>query len=223
MLIQADTPVGQIATEYPMATKVFARHGMDFCCGGGKAIQKVCESKGLDVAAVLDEIREAVADPDSDMERWDEAPLDALIAHILKTYHEPLKEELPRLEFMAQKVNTVHGSKMPEVLSELLSTVVALRAELEGHMGKEEQILFPLILQGRGAMAGGPVAVMEQEHESAGDALQRLRELTGDFEVPAEACNTWRALWHGLASLEAETHQHIHLENNILFPRALAG
>ena len=90
-------------------------------------------------------------------------------------------------------------------------------------MGKEEQILFPLILQGRGAMAGGPVAVMEQEHQSAGDALERLRELTNDFEVPPEACNTWRALWHGLAALETGTHQHIHLENNILFPRALAG
>ena len=110
MTIQADTPVGQIATEYPMATKVFARHGMDFCCGGGQPIQTVCESKGLDVAAVLDEISEAVADPDSDMERWDEAPLDALITHILTNYHEPLKEELPRLEYMAEKVNTVHGS-----------------------------------------------------------------------------------------------------------------
>ena len=223
MTIQADTPVGQIATEYPMATKVFARHGMDFCCGGGKPIQNVCDSKGLDVAAVLDEIREAVADPDSDLERWDDAPLDALITHILTTYHEPLKEELQRLEFMATKVNTVHGSKMPEVLPELLSTVLALKAELEAHMAKEEQILFPLILQGRGTMAGGPIAVMESEHQSAGDALGRLRQLTGDFEVPPGACNTWRALWHGLAALETETHQHIHLENNILFPRALAG
>ena len=223
MTIQADTPVGQIATEYPMATKVFARHGMDFCCGGGAPIQKVCDSKGLDVAAVLDEIREAVADPDSDVERWDAAPLEDLITHILTTYHEPLKEELQRLEFMARKVNTVHGSKMPEVLSELLSTVLALKVELEEHMAKEEQILFPLILQGRGAMAGGPIAVMEQEHQSAGDALERLRELTGDFEVPPGACNTWRALWHGLAALETGTHQHIHLENNILFPRALAG
>jgi len=223
MTIQADTPVGQIATEYPMATKVFARHGMDFCCGGGKPIQNVCDSKGLDVAAVLDEIREAVADPDSDLERWDDAPLDALITHILTTYHAPLKEELQRLEFMATKVNTIHGSKMPEVLPELLSTVLALKAELEAHMAKEEQILFPLILQGRGTMAGGPIAVMESEHQSAGDALGRLRQLTGDFEVPHGACNTWRALWHGLAALETETHQHIHLENNILFPRALAG
>ena len=90
-------------------------------------------------------------------------------------------------------------------------------------MAKEEQILFPLILQGRGAMAGGPIAVMEHEHQSAGDALERLRELTGGYQVPAAACNTWRALWHGLAALESEMHQHIHLENNILFPRALAG
>lgn len=223
MMIQADTPVGRIATEYPMATRVFARHGMDFCCGGGQPIGEVCYSKGLDVTAVLEEIREAVANPNPDLERWDEASLDALIAHIVSAYHEPLKEELPRLEFMATKVNTVHGAKMPEVLPELLSTVLALKAELEAHMAKEEQILFPLILQGRGAMAGGPIAVMEHEHQSAGDALERLRELTGGYQVPAAACNTWRALWHGLAALESEMHQHIHLENNILFPRALAG
>lgn len=223
MTIQSDTPVGQIAAEYPLATKVFARHGMDFCCGGGKPIAEVCETKGLDVDAVLAEITEAVSSSDSDLERWDQAPLDDLIEHILVAYHAPLREELPRLEFMARKVNQVHGDKMPRELPELLSTILGLRAELEQHMLKEEQILFPLIGQGKGPMAGGPVAVMEQEHQAAGDALKRLRELTNDYEVPAAACNTWRALWHGLANLEERTHEHIHLENNILFPRALAG
>ena len=223
MTIQSDTPVGQIAAEYPLATKVFARHGMDFCCGGGKPIADVCETKGLDVDAILAEIGDAVADSDADLERWDQAPLNDLIRHILVEYHAPLREELPRLESMARKVNQVHGDKMPEVLSELLSTVLGLRVELEQHMLKEEQILFPMIEQGRGPMARGPVSVMEQEHQAAGDALLRLRELTNDYEVPAAACNTWRALWLGLADLERRTHQHIHLENNILFPRALAG
>ncbi len=90
-------------------------------------------------------------------------------------------------------------------------------------MAKEEQILFPMIRRGHGAMAAGPISVMEHEHDSAGNALRRLRKLTGEFSVPADACNTWRALWHGLSALEQALHEHIHLENNILFPRALAG
>jgi regulator of cell morphogenesis and NO signaling len=108
------------------------------------------------------------------------------------------------------------------MLSELLSVYVALKSALEQHMAKEEQILFPMIRQGQGAMADGPISVMEHEHDAAGAALARLRDLTNGYEVPGEACNTWRALWHGLAALEEALHQHIHLENNILFPRALS-
>jgi regulator of cell morphogenesis and NO signaling len=103
----------------------------------------------------------------------------------------------------------------------LTENYLALKQELEQHIPKEEQILFPLIKQGQGAMAGGPIAVMEQEHENAGTALKNIRRLSSDFEVPEGACNTWRALWAGLEDLEKELHQHIHLENNILFPRAL--
>ena len=156
-------------------------------------------------------------------ERWDEAPLSDIIEHILAVYHRPLAEELPRLESMARKVLDVHGDKDPERLSELVSVFAALRGELEEHMVKEEKVLFPMIQQGQGVMADGPISVMEHEHESAGDALRRLRELTNDYEVPENACNTWRALWHGLAALEEAMHRHIHLENNILFPRALEG
>jgi regulator of cell morphogenesis and NO signaling len=124
---------------------------------------------------------------------------------------------------MARKVFRVHGEKQPEMLGGILDTLLALKAELESHMSKEEQILFPMIRQGQGARTAAPVSVMEHEHESAGAALQRLRELTGGYEVPEGACNTWRALWFGLAELETSLHQHIHLENNILFPRALAS
>jgi regulator of cell morphogenesis and NO signaling len=124
---------------------------------------------------------------------------------------------------MAAKVLEVHRDKDPQRLAELIKVYGGLKAELLNHMAKEEQILFPMILRGQGAMAGGPISVMEQEHESAGAALRRLRELTDDYQVPAEACNTWRALWHGLEALEQSLHQHIHLENNILFPRALQG
>jgi regulator of cell morphogenesis and NO signaling len=221
--ISNDTPVGQIAVEHPLATRVFARHGIDFCCGGGKPIAEVCSTKGLDTKAVLQELEEELSGADVDLQRWDEAELDALIDHILVTYHRPLAEELPRLELMAQKVFVVHGQRQPKVLGELLATFLGLKAELESHMMKEEQILFPLIRQGRGSSTAAPVAVMEHEHESAEGALERLRELTNGYEVPEGACTTWRALWHGLADLEESLHQHIHLENNILFPRALAS
>jgi regulator of cell morphogenesis and NO signaling len=223
MTIELESKVGQIATEYPLATRVFARHGIDFCCGGGRPLGEVCSERGVDGASVLAEIDKELADPNSSEVRWDQAPLGDLVEHILATYHRPLDEELPRLEAMARKVFAVHGDKQPEALSELLSVYVGLKVELDAHMEKEEQILFPMIKRGEGAMADGPISVMEDEHETAGSALRRLRELTNDYEVPAEACNTWRALWHGLQALEVSLHQHIHLENNILFPRALAG
>jgi regulator of cell morphogenesis and NO signaling len=221
VMIQADTPVGKIASEHPIATRVFARHEIDFCCGGGRPISEICEAKGLETAAILDEIETELSGADTSPARWIDAPLPELIDHIVSTYHRALDEELPRLEFMARKVLRVHGDKAPEVLPALVSTLLDLKAELEQHMIKEEEILFPMILSGQGSTASAPISVMEHEHESAGAALRRLRELTDDYRVPEGACNTWQALWHGLAALEEDMHQHIHLENNILFPRSL--
>jgi regulator of cell morphogenesis and NO signaling len=221
MTIQSDSRVGEIATEHPMATKVFHRHGIDFCCGGGRPLSEACATRGVDAGLVLEEIKKELETTSEPQKRWDQEPLDDMIDHILVTYHEPLGEELPRLEAMATKVNEVHGAAYPETVPKILNVVLGLKAELESHMAKEEQVLFPMIRAGQGAMVGGPVSVMEQEHESAGAALTNLRELTNNYEVPEWACNTWRALWHGLEALEEELHQHIHLENNILFPRAL--
>ncbi len=221
MTIQAESKVGQIAAEHPLSTRVFARHEIDFCCGGGRPIGEICEEKGLETETILAEITAELAGPADDSTRWDEAPLPALIDHILATYHRALDEELPRIEFMARKVLRVHGDRAPDVLPELVSVFLGLKTELEQHMMKEEQILFPMIKTGRGEMASAPISVMEHEHESAGAALHRLRELTDGYQPPEGACNTWRALWHGLGALEESTHQHIHLENNILFPRAI--
>jgi regulator of cell morphogenesis and NO signaling len=221
MSINAESKVGQIAAEHPLATRVFARHGLDFCCGGGRPLGEVCSERGLESGTILAEIEREIAAPSTSEVRWDQAPINDLVEHILVAYHAPLAEELPRLEAMARKVAKVHGDKRPVELPELLSVYLVLKAELEQHMAKEEQILFPMIKAGQGAMAEGPISVMEQEHDSAGGALKRLRELTDDYQVPEEACNTWRALWHGLAALEEALHQHIHLENNILFPRTL--
>ncbi len=221
MTIKSDTTLGQVAAEHPLATRVFHRHGMDFCCDGGRTLQEACAAQGLDTESILEDIRKELSNTTTPEEQWLQAPLEDLIDYILVAYHQPLQEELPRLEAMARKVLAVHRDKDPERLSELVEVYAGLKAELDQHMVKEERILFPMINQGQGAMAGGPVSMMQHEHDSAGTALRRLRELTNDYQVPPEACHTWQALWHGLAALEESLHQHIHLENNILFPRAL--
>jgi len=221
MNIEKESTVGELATTYPLATRVFHRHGINYCCGGGKPLEEVCAKKGLDVQAVVDEIAKELADSPEPTQRWDEASFEDLIQHILLTYHKSHKEELPRLDAMAKRVLEVHGEKMPDVLPELERIVAGLRSELEQHMFKEEQVLFPMILQGQGGNALGPIECMEAEHSSATDALSRMRELTNGFTVPMGACNTWTALWHGMAALETDLQEHIHLENNILFPRAL--
>jgi regulator of cell morphogenesis and NO signaling len=221
MAFEQQTVGELVAADYRKA-EVFKRHGIDFCCGGGKPLGEVCAAKGLDTSAILGEIERELWQAPVDLKRWNEAELDALIDHILVTYHRRLDEALPHLESLARKVFKVHGERQPE-LGEILSTVVSLKGELEVHMKKEEEILFPMIRQGQGSRAADPVTAMEHEHESAGKALERLRELTNGYQVPEGACNSWRALWHGLADLEESLHQHIHLENNILFPRALAS
>ncbi len=223
MTIDRQTTVGQIAARHPLTTRVFHRYEIDFCCGGGRPLADVCEERGLDTEEVRREIEEILADEGSGGTDWNQAPLEELIDHIVAAFHRPLDQELPRIEGMARKVLAVHGEKDPERLSALLETFMGLKAELQSHMLKEEQVLFPMIRRGQGAMAGAPISVMEHEHDSAGDALRRLRELTGDYTVPAEACMTWRALWSALEALESAMHEHIHLENNILFPRALAS
>ncbi len=221
--ITTGTPVGQVATQYPLSTRVFARHHIDFCCGGGRPLADVCRSKGLDADRILAEVQQEIAGPDVVGERWDEAPVEALIDHIVNRYHGGLREELPRLEAMARKVHRVHGDRDPERLTALLSVYLAMKAELDDHLLKEEAILFPAIRRGQTISRNGPIAVMLREHDDAGEALRQLRILTDDYTPPADACTTWRALWHGLEALEADLHQHIHLENNILFPRALAA
>lgn len=223
MSINTQSRVGELAAEHPLATRVFARHGIDFCCGGGRPLKEACDRLGLDSEAIVAEIKNELETSKEPEHRWDLAPLDDLIHHIVETYHKPLKEELPRLQFMAEKVLKVHGDKDPERLGSLVSVFHDLKSELDEHMVKEERILFPMIESGQGASANGPISVMEHEHDSTAQYLRRLRELTNNYEVPEGACNTWRALWHGLAALEASLHRHIHLENNILFPRSLSS
>jgi len=224
-MIHATPPItplstlADLATSFAGAARVFHRHGLDFCCHGRVSLESACATRRLDVGALIGELAAGARDV-REFRGWSAAPLSELIEHVLERFHASHREELPRLAAAARKVEAVHGDKTscPRGLAELLERMVE---ELEDHMQKEEQVLFPLIRRGQGALAGMPVQVLEHEHLDHGANLQRVRELAHDFEAPPEACNTWRALYLGLAELERDLMEHIHLENNVLFPRAL--
>jgi regulator of cell morphogenesis and NO signaling len=215
--ITPQTTLAELATTQAGASRVFHRHGLDFCCHGQVPLEAACARKGLDPAALVAELER---EERPDFERWDEQPLDRLIAHLLERYHDAHRAELPRLVAMAQKVESVHADK-PGCPRGLAATLARVEVELEEHMQKEEQVLFPLIRAGRGRMTAVPIQVLESDHRDHARNLEQLRALTGGHTPPAEACNTWRALYLGLAELERELMQHIHLENNVLFPRAI--
>jgi regulator of cell morphogenesis and NO signaling len=219
-MMNTNRTLGELVKEAPAAAKVLHQHGLDFCCGGGQSFEAACAAEGLKPGEVLREIEALESDSETDV-RWDRQPLGDLIQHILKTYHEPLKVEVPRLVDLAAKVEAVHADKpdCPTGLSKLLADI---QLAVESHLAKEEQILFPLIVAGRGWTAHMPVQVMLHEHEDHGRNLRRIRELTHDFRLPKDACESWKELYRALAELEVELMNHIHLENNILFPRALA-
>jgi regulator of cell morphogenesis and NO signaling len=230
MDITPTTTVAEIAAGNPGTIRIFQRHQIDFCCGGKRPLGEVCEEKRVPFAELRRELAE-VDVPDRE-EPSLTAPLAVLIRRIVDGYHAGLREELPRLGAMIQKVLGAHGARHPE-LAPLAATFRSLREELEMHMVKEERILFPYVEKLEALDAGGeplaaspfgsiaaPIGMMEHEHENAGRALARMRELTGGYTAPEDACNTFRGLYHGLAHLETELHAHIHLENNVVFPRA---
>ena len=214
--LTAEATVGQIAAETPAAVRVFEKYGIDFCCGGRKGFVEVCASRGLDADAVITEIEAASVRGIAEETDWRTAPLGALIDHIVSRHHVYLKTNLPRIEAMIAKVMHAHGAAVPPIAK----VFTDMKEELDSHLMKEEAILFPMIRDtNHGAL--GPIRVMLAEHDSAGDALVTLRRLTQDYKTPAGACNTWKALYFELSDLERDLHRHIHLENNILFPRAL--
>lgn len=217
MNITPNIIVGQLAAKHPETTRVFERYKINYCCGGDRTLQVACEKLGLDIAAVQVDLADALVQSETTDRAWDNASPEELIEHILTVYHKPLKEELPRLEKLMNKVVKAHTDKAPDVLPELQSIFTAAKEELDQHLLKEENILFPMMLEKNTAMLSAPIARMKHEHEELGDALKRMRELTNNYEISPEACNTWRALWHGLEDFEKTIHQHLHLENNVLF------
>ena len=206
--------IGQIAVELPGATAVFRRLKLDFCCGGQVPLEQAAADKGLDLQAVVDEL--------SALQRPTELP-DAgtpteLIDHIVARYHEVHRAQLPELIRMARRVEAVHrdNPNTPHGLADALET---MEQELLMHMHKEEAVLFPMLRAGGNSFVSQPIAMMRHEHNDHGEALEHLASLTNDITPPMGACNTWRALYTGLAQLREDLINHIHLENNILFPQ----
>jgi regulator of cell morphogenesis and NO signaling len=219
--MNAATSLAEIAVTHPSAARVFYEHHLDFCCGGRRSLEDACLERGLDWRDILDGIaaRERF---DPDPPRWDVQPLSALVDHIVRTYHQRLRRDLPLFIEMARKVEARHADK-PGCPRGLVDELTEIHATVLDHLAKEEQTLFPMIVRGMGAQASGPVHVMEVEHEHHREHLLRLRALTNNLTPPNIACTTWRALYAGLEQLEQDLMNHIHLENNVLFPRALAG
>ena len=228
---QVHDTVGQVVARRPSLSRVFERAGVDYCCGGKRTLAEACRQKGLDSHALLAELEQAAAEPE------DGALVDAatmtltqLADHIEQAHHGYLRREFARLEFLTNKVATVHGESDPR-LRRIHEVFLQFQAELQAHMMKEEVVLFPLIRQLEmtealpefhcGSIAN-PIRQMEHEHHGAGDALEQFRALTDEFTPPGWACNTYRAMIDALAELERDMHQHVHKEDNVLFPKALA-
>ncbi|WAD28450.1 iron-sulfur cluster repair protein YtfE [Pseudomonadaceae bacterium T75] len=213
--------LGNLACLIPGATRVFRQYKLDFCCGGNTSLRDAASLRALDAQAIAEQLAALGGHSDTQPD-WRNEPAGTLIEHILERFHERHREQFPELIRLANRVEQVHGNKAdcPVGLAEHLWN---MQQELESHMLKEEQILFPMLQRGmKLPQSQGPIAVMRFEHDQHGAALERMAELTNDITPPENACNTWRALYRGLEELRDDLMQHIHLENNILFANASA-
>lgn len=221
-----DRTVGELVAERPGRSRIFQSFKIDFCCQGGKTLREACDAKGFSVESVIEQLDAEATSGEPDAANPADLFPAELADYIERRHHGFLRNELPRLRAMSQRVADVHGGHTPSLL-EVFEIFCGLQQELDSHIVKEEQVLFPAI---RAISTGqtapmpldGPIACMIHEHEDAGAALVKLRELTNGFTPPSDACNTYRALFDGLADLEKDLHTHIHLENAVLFPVAKA-
>ena len=228
--IELTRTVGEIVAESIGRSEVFEKFGIDYCCGGATPLGEACAAKGLDPAIVVSALVEFNGSaPASDVDPK-AMGLTELCDHIEQTHHAYLREALPRITGLTAKIAEVYSESHPE-LAVLARTFAGLRLELEQHMLKEEQILFPVIramessdgeFEFHCGNLSAPISVMEMEHDNAGGALAKMRAITHDYIPPVDACTTYKAALDALATLERDLHIHIHKENNVLFPRALA-
>ena len=234
MTINASTSVRELTLEFPNAARVFEKFGIDYCCGGNKSLEEACASANLSAAEVLKSLTPAgpVA-ASSDYRDWRTEPLADIVAHIIAKHHKYTREEIARLGPLLDKVCSVHEKNHPELL-QIREVFGRLAEELHSHMMKEEMILFPYIVRMEEAIVEkspvlpapfgtvqNPVAMMEHEHDSAGRALRTIHQASAGFTPPEDACTSYQMLYQALRDFEADLHEHIHLENNILFPRAI--
>jgi regulator of cell morphogenesis and NO signaling len=228
--IELNNTVGELVARQPGLARVFEQAGIDYCCGGRLSLEEACRRKGVDPEAIRSTLERAASD-DKEGAYVDAATLSLteLADHIEEVHHGYLRREFPRLDAMTAKVSARHGQNDPRLI-EVRNIFAQFANELYAHMMKEEKILFPMIRQLDAnldaaafhcASIANPIGQMELEHHGAGDALEQLRALTDDYTPPPEACNTYRAMLDALEQLELDMHQHVHKEDNVLFPRAM--
>lgn len=235
MSVSTMNTVRELAVMVPGATRVFEQFGIDYCCGGGHTLSEACQKSSVPVAKVVEQLEAAehAVNPGDKLRDWQAESLTALAAHIVETHHIFTKQELARLEKLLDKVCSRHGENHPE-LQPLSQLFQHLKHELIPHMLKEEQVLFPYVARMEEAVSEqravpppffvtvrNPVRMMSTEHDTAGDLLREMRQITNGYAIPADACISFQTLYQALQELETDLHQHIHLENNILFPRAI--
>jgi regulator of cell morphogenesis and NO signaling len=227
---QINDTVGAIVRDHPALSRLFEQAQVDYCCGGQKTLAEACAKRGIDPQAFLKELETFAATEPAPEVDLTALSLTELVEHIERLHHAYLHTELPRLEALVTKVARVHGDKEPR-LAQVRALFLGLSAELATHLMKEEQVLFPMIrqLEASGTLTqfhcgsvAHPIHRMEFEHDEAGTALAQLRQLTDNYTPPEWACNTYRALFDALAYFEQDMHQHVHKENNVLFPQVIA-
>ncbi len=226
--ITLDTTLGMAAAQRPVLIPLFERHGLDFCCHGGRSIREACAEAGVDARTLLLESERPDAPTRSEHD-WTTRSMDELCTHIVATHHTKAREALARLDVLLPKIEAAHGARHPELL-ELTGVVHGLREEMLDHMVREERVLFPWLrrLETPSAITVGPpwsvqrpIDCMMHDHESVAGAFARARALTDNYRVPEDACASYRSAMDALRDLEHDTHVHIHKENNILFPRGI--
>ena len=236
MTISATKKVGELAAEVPRAIPLFEGLGIDYCCGGNQSLEEACASAGVKTEQVIHTLEDATAaaTPGESGKNWQVEPLSLLTTHIVDRHHSYVSSELARLGALLDKVCSVHGQNHSELFT-IQQFFTGLSQEMTMHMYKEENILFPYIEQMEAALNGrrpmpyppfgsvlNPIQMMEMEHDTAAGALRGMRKSSSNFTVPADGCASYQALYKGLVDFEQDLHLHIHLENNILFPRATA-
>jgi regulator of cell morphogenesis and NO signaling len=227
-----NTTIRDIVADDFRAASVFQRHRIDFCCGGDRPVGEACRQQGVDERALVEEL-EAVTSTPGDVPRFNAWDLDFLAAYIVTNHHAYVRRAVETIGAHTQKVASVHGDRHPETL-EIARHFAAVAEEMTQHMLKEERMLFPYVTSLAEAArssrpapsapfgtVANPIRMMEMEHRAAGDALAAIRRLSRDFAPPDDACTTYRVTYKELEEFETDLHRHVHLENNVLFPKAL--